>query len=280
MSNRSRLSLQDNVATIEQIKPAARAGMAYRYPPFMSSTEITGTGVVTNTFEIDYTWCYSNTDVCTPGDDLPGEAAHELYEYGLAHMNYIESKLDRDASGSLVDTFGKLDPWDDYMVGTNFGVYVSYFLSSLDTTLGPYINADKSPLFGEMFLNNLAYVRTFLTDAELDLIIYSPALPESFKKYESIVQNVEVQRGTDTVLEHKPGYVTISFHPDSLSDADTTPDSTTIFYPYYSTSGHSVSSSQPGELLQDVEAWLTQIQYFPVIFKNWEPTEAQPAPQE
>ena len=269
--------LQDNVATIGKIKPEARAGMAYRYPPFISSTEITGTGVVTDAFGIDYSWCYSNTEVCTPGEDLPGEAEQELYNYGLERMNYIESQLDRSASGSLVDTFGRLDPWDEYLVGTNFGVYMSFFLSSLDSTLGPYINADKSPLFGEMFLNNLALVRTFLTDAELDLIIYSPALPESFKRYGSIVRDVEVQRGTDSGSEHKPGYVKISYYPDSLTDVDTTPETRTIFYPYYSTSGHSVSSSQPGEFLQDVEAWLAQVQYFPVIQKNWEFSETQQA---
>ena len=223
-----------DVEKIGWLRPQARK-KAYRYHP---ASILRSDG----TFEID------------PGYE--GDLSEEeiaLFQSRLDSVNRVEETLDRSAGGGLAEVFGPLEDWDEYLVGTNPGIYVAFMIN--EGTIGSYgeLNPDKSPLFGEMFLHNLALVKTFLTDAELDLIIYSPALPESFRKYEKIVRDVQVSREKDGLPG--AGHVTIFYHPDSLVDVDT-PESETIHYPYYGTSGHSVSSSQPDKLLDDVRTWL------------------------
>ncbi len=189
--------------------------------------------------------------------NIPTEFAVLLKE-ALKSVNYTESLINRHMDNSLEKVFGKLKSWDRYLMGTNLSVFVAYSLESwINKEHGKVLSPDMSTLFGEMFLNNLALVKTFLTDAELDLIIYSPALPRSFKKYTGIVQDVQTVRGKDDHDRQNPGSVTISYVPDSLTDVDTTPESRTIYYPYYASSGHSVSSSQPEEFRRDVMNWLS-----------------------
>lgn len=187
---------------------------------------------------------------------LPEEAV-QAFNTMLDRGNYIASKVDWDKENSLENVLGRLDHWDDYLIGTNMAVYVAYFMTSQMDDLR-IINADISPIYGEMFLNNLSLVKTFLTDSELDLIIYSPALTESLKKYTEIVDSIDVVRGKDYEAERSPGYVTIYYKPGSLKDPESTPVFTTVYYPYYAKSGHSVSSAQPGEFRQDVINWLKE----------------------
>ncbi|NCC26230.1 MAG: hypothetical protein EOM25_13710 [Deltaproteobacteria bacterium] len=179
----------------------------------------------------------------------------ELLEEMLEQQNYIASQVDQTKNNTLVSVLGKLETWDDYLIGTNVSVFLAYASASAVDAYKT-INADVSPIYGEMFLNNLALVDTFLTDSELDLIIYSPALTESLASYTKIVDSVEVVQGTDETNERTPGLVTINFIANSLKDVESTPTSKTLYYPYYSKSGHSVSSSQPEEFRQDVMNWL------------------------
>ena len=188
-------------------------------------------------------------------EEYVGEEYSETLEVMLEQQNYIASQVDLTANNTLVNVLGKLESWDDYLIGTNVSVFLAYACTS---AVEPYeiINADVSPIYGEMFLNNLALVNTFLTDSELDLIIYSPALTQSLTRYTEIVDSVDVIQGTDGTDERTPGSVTIDFIANSLDDLESTPVSRTIYYPYYSKSGHSVSSSQPEEFLQDVMNWM------------------------
>jgi hypothetical protein len=187
--------------------------------------------------------------------DFPGSDFTEMLEEMLEQQNDITSQVDRTENNTLVNTLGKLEDWDDYLVGTNISVFLAYASTSAVDTYKA-INADVSPIYGEMFLNNLALVDTFLTDSKLDLVIYSPALTESLTRYTGIVDSVEVIQGTDDTTERTPGSVTIHFIANSLKDIESTPRSKTLYYPYYSRSGHSVSSSQPEEFRQDVMNWL------------------------
>lgn len=179
----------------------------------------------------------------------------EILEEMLKQQNYIASQVDQTKNNTLEIVLGKLETWDDYLIGTNVSVFLAYASASAVDAYKA-INADVSPVYGEMFLNNLALVDTFLTDSELDLIIYSPALTESLASYTKIVDSVKVVQGTDNTDERTPGSVTINFIANSLKDTESTPTSKTLYYPYYSKSGHSVSSSQPEEFRQDVVNWL------------------------
>ena len=151
---------------------------------------------------------------------------------------------------SLQDQFGKLWGWDEYMEPMNDMVYIAFLVCN-GVMVYP-LNADITPRYGEMFLENAQLVNTFLTDALYDMVIYSPAIPEAFKKYTSIVDNVSCTRGTGNEL----GTFEIKYNDGVFTDLKEQKKSVKLYYPHYAESGHSVSSAQPGKLLKDVGAWL------------------------
>ena len=146
---------------------------------------------------------------------LPPEAT-SLFQNMPVHNNNIHVHVDWEKTNTLEDVFGRLEEWDDYLMGTNVSVFAAYFMSSLFDDM-KIISADASTIYGEMFLNNLALVKTFLTDAERDLIIYSPALTESLKKYGNIVASLVAIQGIDVAGGRSPGSVTINFKANSLT---------------------------------------------------------------
>ncbi|MEI7988910.1 MAG: hypothetical protein WCI88_07700 [Chloroflexota bacterium] len=152
---------------------------------------------------------------------------------------------------TLAKVLGPLKEWDDYFVDCSHSIYYAYFFNKA-TKAGYQINPE-SPIFGEMFLQNLPFVETFLTEAAQDVMIYAPSVPPSFKKYTDIVADVQVTHGN---TKQRDGFVTITYKPDSIKGIST-PQNRTIFFPYYGESGHSVSLFQPEELFTDVKEWLS-----------------------
>lgn len=167
----------------------------------------------------------------------------------LARMNAL---LGSSGGNSLENIFGSLPVYDGYLSGTNLAVFVAFISNSAIYARYP-ISPDESPIFGQMFLENAPLIKTFLTDAEYDLVIYSPGYPEALKKYTGIVKSVDVKRGKE--LRQATGSFRINYQTGSLGSIDT-PLYVDIFYPYYSDSGHSISSAQPDKLLSDVAGWL------------------------
>ncbi|MFH1138013.1 MAG: hypothetical protein V1816_18230 [Pseudomonadota bacterium] len=228
--------LNYDVNTIDALKPEARKKEAYRYHPWLGPT------AATTEFYASYPEYEENMNL---DEQIRLEAMEESTQR-------VELGLTKDAVNGMREKFGPLQSWDDYLVGTNRGIYAA-FMFNRATMEGYDINQDRSTLFGWMFLHNLAVIDTFLTDAELDLIIYSPALPLSFAKYDKIASQVQTVRENEDLPGS--GYVTIYYHENSLVDIDA-PTSRTIRYPYYETSGHSVSSTQPDKFLDDVKNWM------------------------
>ena len=91
----------------------------------------------------------------------------------------------------------------------------------------------------------------FITDADLDLIVYTYALPWSLTSYSEIIEYVVV----DTVDEGGGGPFTLHYKPGSLPDT-ATPETRAVRYPHYYAAGHSVSSYQPDKFLADVAQWI------------------------
>lgn len=167
----------------------------------------------------------------------------------LARMNAL---LGISGGNSLENIFGSLPVYDGYLSGTNLAVFVAFISNSAIYARYP-VSPDDSPIFGQLFLENAPLIKTFLTDAEYDLVIYSPGYPEALKKYTGIVKSVDVKRGKE--LRQATGSFRINYQTGSLGSIDT-PLYVDIFYPYYSDSGHSISSAQPDKLLSDVAGWL------------------------
>ncbi len=156
-------------------------------------------------------------------------------------------------SGPLDKALGKLEMWDGYYVGCSKPIYKAFY-DNRATKAGFEIDPD-APLYGEMFLQNLALVETFLTDAAQDLMIYAPAIPPSFKLYKDLVLDVKTTPGD---AKNRYGFVVVSYKPGALKGVPT-PQSRTIFFPHYEKAGHSVGAWQPSDLLNDVREWLTWV---------------------
>lgn len=145
--------------------------------------------------------------------------------------------------GPLSDALGALKPWDDYLIGCNDAVTKAYY-ENRAVTAGLDITP-TSRLYGELFLQDLAFVETFITQAAMDLVVYAPALPLSLNKYSDIVDDVRVQ-DNQVIVTYKKGVV-----PEI-----STVRQRTIHFPPYWQAGHAVPASQPRKMREDVRDWL------------------------
>ncbi len=197
---------------------------------------------------------------------LPGRALGELmaFQQSLAYQAELLNSGDPQPDGcyagipgennTLLSRFGALQPWDCYLMGMNMTVYAAFTLFSRESLLYD-INPDESDRYGRMFLENLPFVKTFLTDAEYDLVIYSPALPKALERYRDLVQKIDVVSGKETVDQRIGEFRVHYVSPVATETAS--PGTLSLYYPYYATSGHSVSSAQPDKLRADILNWLS-----------------------
>ncbi len=171
------------------------------------------------------------------------------------NLAMLEAGLEDLPGQTLEGFFGTLSPHDTYMDPMNTQIYIA-FIASLGTTLYG-LNADLFSRYGEMFLENVQLVDTFLTDAQQDLVIYSPAIPEALKKHTSVVRTVDYKRGH----ANTPGTFEIIYKGGAFKESLKDPKSSvSLYYPHYDSSGHSVSSEQPDKLFKDVQIWLGAMQ--------------------
>jgi hypothetical protein len=148
-------------------------------------------------------------------------------------------------SGTLEDTFGPLKRWDRYFTSFSTEVYAAFALNIVAPEYRTLpLNADSHPTYGDLFLRNVRYVETFLTDAYYDLVIYSEALPLALEKHDSVRS---VKRESSNTKSEAPGQFEIFFNDGP---------SVSFYYPGYTDSGHAVSSSEPAKLKSDVSEWL------------------------
>ena len=131
------------------------------------------------------------------------------------------------SSGDLESVFGTLPSYDEYYLDSNDTINSTFYSASVS----PY-----SDVNGEMFLENIKTVKTFITNAEEDIILYAKATPEAAKKFSSVSG---VETGDESFTVHfKDG------------------QSATVTFPFYPESSHSVSVNQPGKFFNDVKKWM------------------------
>jgi hypothetical protein len=157
--------------------------------------------------------------------------------------------------GNMDAVFGTLRPWDRYYISSNGNANWAFHVYNVAIVRGYEVTISE-PRLGRMFLQNVSHVHTFITDAALDLVVYSAAIPPSLARHDDIVESVQhiIQ---PTNGEVRPGYIVLNYHPSAFPNTQNL-DTRTIRFPLYASSCHAVSLTQPEELLNDVSAWLTQ----------------------
>jgi hypothetical protein len=164
----------------------------------------------------------------------------------------IHSFLHPQAEDDMTPVFGTLQPWDRYFLDLNYDVSLAFALSR--TIMEGYdINYRYAERFGEMFLENVAFVETFITNAAYDIVVFCPSLPDALA-YHTSKLNRSTFDAVGPPQAERPGQILLDYRPGSVPGSNVT--TRTIRFPYYANSGHAVPMTEPGEFLDDVIEWL------------------------
>ncbi len=170
----------------------------------------------------------------------------------------IQSFLYPCTEEDMAAVFGGLQPWDRYFLDLNYDVSTAFALNML--VMQSYeTNYQYTELYGEMFLEDVAFVETFITNAAYDLVVYCPSLPDALA-YHSSLLNSSVHDPTGPSQAERPGQIILDYRPGSVPGASVT--TRTIRFPRYTDSGHAVTMTEPEEILADVMAWLEKTGFF------------------
>jgi hypothetical protein len=170
-----------------------------------------------------------------------------ILEQRILH-NMEEPKTD----GNLVSVFGGLEPWDRYFYDLNPDVSTAFSYNR--TTFYEYfIHFGETDLYGRMFLDTVAWVHTFITNASHDIVVYNPALPEALAAHTDKLMGVFYDR-EEPQGSARPGRILLAYRPSSVPDSAVAQRS--IRFPNYLKSGHAVPLTEPAEMLSDVQLWL------------------------
>src|SRR5262249_53503035 len=135
---------------------------------------------ITGLYASQRTRAYKIVDPSTPFD------ASQARAYGTAvdvaqflQPAQIEAALTATGEpGDMQSVFGALQPWDRYLITSNANANYAFYFYNVARLRGYEVDYTL-PRFGRMFLKNVLFVRTFVTDAALDLVVYSPAIPSA-----------------------------------------------------------------------------------------------------
>jgi pimeloyl-ACP methyl ester carboxylesterase len=137
--------------------------------------------------------------------------------------------------GDLEQTYGALQPWDAHFVAFNVEAMGAFTGSASKALL-----ADTSQAgFGDLFIENLRHVPTFVSRATYDLTIYGPAIVPVLQSYPEVRRAALDATGREIQVELTDGTVR------------------SIFSPEYASS-HLVQHDRPAELHADIAAFLAR----------------------
>lgn len=163
----------------------------------------------------------------------------------------LNSYLFPHAEEDMTAVFGALQPWDRYYIDMNYDVSLAFALSML-IMQGYDTNFRYSERFGDMFLETVAFVETFVTNAAYDIVVYSPSLPDALAYHTSKLTQTTLE--TDRpARSDRPGQILLHYRSGSVPGSNAT--TRTIRFPRYTNSGHAVTMTEPGEFLEDVVDW-------------------------
>lgn len=178
-----------------------------------------------------------------------------LLDILFLHPARLEAQSLRQNQGDMTEVFGKLKPYDRYFIGTNYYANQAFYFTNVAMVRG-YEVVFALPRFGRMFLENLAFVHTFITNAAYDLMIYCPALPPALALHRDILRWV-VHRKQEPADAERPGRIILKYRT-AVFPGIPDPVTRTIRFPFYDASGHAVSLTQPAAFYNDVSDWLSR----------------------
>jgi hypothetical protein len=155
--------------------------------------------------------------------------------------------------GDLESVFGMLQPWDRYFLGLNIEANWAFHFFNVAWQRGHEVHF-RFPRFGRMALENVAHVRTFITHAALDLVVYSEAIPSALARHTDVLTHVRHDRELPAGAD-RPGQIRLDYRDDAFPHLSAI-GVRTIRFPFYASSAHAVSLTQPEDLFNDVALWL------------------------
>jgi hypothetical protein len=154
------------------------------------------------------------------------------------------------AAPEMTATFGALGADDSYFMIRNSVAGYKYSSDSRWWT---------DSAIGVSFLDDVVYVKTFITTAKFDMDVWAPAIPAALGEYPSLVSSSVYDSAARTGIA-RAGWIELDYLPSVASN----PTTREIRFPYYATAGHAVTMRAPGELLADVMQWYSNLSASPV----------------
>lgn len=191
-------------------------------------------------------------------EDYTSLMSHSALLGPAPKVNEIHAFLFPCAEDDMASVFGALQPWDRYFFDLNYDVSTAFALNR--AVMESYdVQYQYSERFGKMFLEDVAYVETFITNAAFDIVVYCPSLPDALT-YHTSKLNSSTFDAVGPPQAERPGQILLDFRPGSVPGSNVT--TRTIRFPRYANSGHAVSMTEPGEILEDVIDWLNRTGFF------------------
>ena len=166
----------------------------------------------------------------------------------------LNAFLNPQGEDDMEAVFGSLQPWDRYYVDLNYDVSLAFVLNLL-VMQGYDTHYNYSERYGDMFLDNAAFVETFITNAAYDIVVYSPSHPDALAYHRSKL-NWAIHDPDGPAQAERPGLIILNYRPGSVPGSNVR--TRIIRFPRYTNSGHAVTMTEPGEFLDDVISWLNQ----------------------
>jgi hypothetical protein len=185
--------------------------------------------------------------------DLSVFPEKEQYLYKSRIKQFV-SGLEMPAGSDFTDIFGQLQPWDLYYMALNYDANSAfhYFTASV---IRNYPTYSYDSLTGKKFLQNLIHVKTFITNAKWDVVVYTNALPVALNHHTDIVEQSIHLKGRPLNME-RPGLIEVRYERGAFNIENI--GVRTIRFPFYTKSAHPVSLTEPREFYRDVSVWLKE----------------------
>jgi hypothetical protein len=193
----------------------------------------------------------------TPGRAASLDRPRVVYDHSALvgpapRAGQLDAWLSPAGENDMAAVFGGLRPWDRYFTDLHYDISNAFAWNK--ATLRDYpIQYNNSALYGRLFLENAAWVETFATNAAWDSVVYAAALPEALALHTDMLSSAAFDAESPAGAA-RPGRIVLAYLPSAVPGASST--TRAIRFPAYLWSGHAVTLTEAGAILDDVIEWL------------------------